>query len=69
MQAATALGPLQRRKRVRLLRARSMLIAGEGDATAVAFRVGHQSATRFSREYARQLGSPPSRDALRLWRP
>jgi len=67
-KAVTALSPLQYQKHVRLLQARSMLIAGDGNATAVAFRVGYESPTQFSREYARQFGLPPSRDAVRLRR-
>lgn len=65
-KAVTALSPLQYQKHVRLLHARSMLIAGDGNATAVAFRVGYESPTQFSREYARHFGLPPSRDAARL---
>lgn len=65
-KAVTALSPLQYQKHVRLLRARSLLIAGEGNATTIAFGVGYESPNQFSREYARQFGLPPSRDAARL---
>lgn len=65
-KAATALSPLQYQKHVRLLHARSLLVAGEGNATSVAFNVGYESPTQFSREYARQFGLPPSRDAARF---
>lgn len=65
-KAVTALSPLQYQKRVRLLHARSLLISGEGNATSIAFGVGYESPTQFSREYARQFGLPPSKDALRL---
>ncbi len=65
-KAVTALSPLQYQKHVRLLHARSQLIAGEGNATSVAFHVGYESPSQFSREYARQFGLPPSRDAARL---
>ncbi len=65
-KAVTALSPLQYQKHVRLLHARSLLIAGEGNATSIAFGVGYESPTQFSREYARQFGLPPSRDAARL---
>lgn len=68
-KAVTALSPLQYQKHVRLLHARSLLIAGEGNATSVALGVGYESPTQFSREYARQFGLPPSRDAARLRRP
>ncbi|MGQ9368109.1 AraC family transcriptional regulator N-terminal domain-containing protein [Azospirillum sp. ST 5-10] len=67
-KAVTALSPLQYQKRVRLLHARSLLMAGEGNTTAVAFDVGYESPNQFSREYARQFGLPPSRDMARLRR-
>ncbi|RJF76270.1 AraC family transcriptional regulator [Rhodopseudomonas palustris] len=65
-KAVTALSPLQYQKHVRLLHARSLLIAGQGNATTIAFRVGYESPTQFSREYARQFGLPPSKDAARM---
>jgi AraC-like DNA-binding protein len=65
-KAVTAFSPLQYQKRIRLLRARSMLIAGEGNTTSVAFEVGYESATQFSREYARLFGLPPSRDLAQV---
>lgn len=65
-KAVTALSPLQYQKHVRLLHARSLLLAGEGSATSIAFGVGYESPNQFSREYARQFGLPPSRDAARL---
>lgn len=65
-KAVTALSPLQYQKHVRLLHARSLLLAGDGSATSIAFGVGYESPSQFSREYARQFGLPPSRDAARL---
>lgn len=65
-KAVTALSPLQYQKQVRLLHARSLLIAGEGSTTSIAFDVGYESPNQFSREYARQFGLPPSRDAAKL---
>lgn len=61
-KAITALSPLQYQKRVRLLHARSRLIAGQGNATSIAFDVGYESPSQFSREYARLFGVPPSKD-------
>ncbi len=61
-KAVTALSPLQYQKRVRLLHARSLLIAGQGSATSIAYGVGYESPNQFSREYARLFGLPPSRD-------
>lgn len=65
-KAVTALSPLQFQKRIRLLHARSLLIAGQGTATSIAFGVGYESPNQFSREYARLFGLPPSRDVGRL---
>ena len=65
-KAATALSPIQFQKRIRLLQARSRLISGGDSATATAFDVGYESATQFSREYARLFGLPPARDLVRV---
>ena len=64
-KAVTALSPLQYQKRVRLLHARSRLMAGQGSATSIAFSVGYESPNQFSREYARLFGLPPSKDVLK----
>ena len=65
-RAATAMSPIQYQKQIRLLEARQLLIAQPGNAARVAFAVGYESASQFSREYARQFGSPPARDAARF---
>ena len=36
------------------------------DVTGVGIRVGYENPSQFSREYRRQFGAPPSRDAARL---
>jgi AraC-like DNA-binding protein len=64
-KAATAMSPLQYQKALRLQEARRMLIV-QADAQATAHRVGYESASQFSREYARMFGLPPARDANRL---
>lgn len=58
----TSSSPLQYQKDLRLLEARRMLVAGAASVTAVAFEVGYESPTQFSREYARRFGRPPSKD-------
>lgn len=65
-KAATAMSPIQYQKQIRLLEARHLLLAQPGNVASVAFAVGYESASQFSREYARQFGSPPARDAARL---
>jgi len=64
-KAATAMSPLQYQKSLRLQQARRLLIAS-ADASCAAYSVGYESASQFSREYARMFGAPPARDAERL---
>jgi AraC-like DNA-binding protein len=61
-RTATAMSPLQYQKSLRLQEARRLILAGR-DVAAAGFAVGYESASQFSREYARLFGSPPSRDA------
>ncbi|AWM92888.1 AraC family transcriptional regulator [Pseudomonas sp. 31-12] len=65
-KAVTTLSPLQYQKRVRLLQARTLLLANAKSVTSAAFDVGYESATQFSRDYARVFGLPPARDAARI---
>lgn len=62
-KAATAMSPLQYQKTLRLQAARRML-ATSTDAAKAAYAVGYESASQFSREYARFFGAPPSRDSV-----
>lgn len=62
----TAMTPLQFQKQLRLQEARRLLLAESADAADVAFRIGYESASQFSREYARMFGSPPRTDIKRL---
>ena len=64
-KALTSMTPLQYQKRLRLLEARNLLLAGTASAETAAFRVGYVSASQFSREYARLFGAPPRRDVDR----
>ena len=61
-KSVTAMSPLQYQKRLRLTEARQILLAENADAASVAYRVGYQSVSQFSREYARMFGAPPRRD-------
>lgn len=67
-KAVTALSPLQYQKQSRLLKARTLLMGVGLNVTSVAHEVGYESATQFSREYARAFGLPPARDAAKLKR-
>lgn len=68
-RALTGLSPLQYQKRIRLQAARARMLAGDVDAATVAFEVGYESASQFSREYRRLFGEPPVRDIRRLRTP
>lgn len=65
-KSVTAMTPIQYQKRLRLLRARWLLLFDTQDATSIAYAVGYESASQFSREYARLFGLPPVRDAARF---
>lgn len=64
--AITGLSPFQYQKQLRLQDARRLLLAGEHSAPGVAFAVGYESASQFSREYVRQFGAPPARDVRKV---
>lgn len=65
-KAVTAMTPIQYQKRLRLLKARRQLLFEPHDAASVAFSVGYESSSQFSREYARMFGLPPVRDVARF---
>ncbi|WP_026440550.1 AraC family transcriptional regulator [Acidocella facilis] len=65
-RAVTAITPLQFQKQLRLQDARSLMLVQDLDVTTVAYRVGYESPTQFSREYRRHFGEPPARDIARL---
>ncbi|HAT33382.1 MAG TPA: AraC family transcriptional regulator [Janthinobacterium sp.] len=65
-KSVTALSPVQYQKQIRLLNARTLLIASGYSVTAAAHEVGYQSSSQFSREYAREFGQAPARDAMRI---
>ncbi len=62
----TLLSPIQFQKHVRLQEARRLLATEVEDVTSVAFMVGYESHSQFSREYARLFGMPPSKDIKNL---
>jgi len=61
-RAVTSLSPLQFQKQLRLIEARRLMLAEGISASSAAFSVGYESASQFTREYARLFGQPPSRD-------
>ncbi|HEY1146984.1 MAG TPA: AraC family transcriptional regulator [Pseudoduganella sp.] len=65
-KAMTVMSPLQYQKHVRLLEARKLLMAGGVEAATVAYQVGYESPSQFSREYRRSFGASPLQDAQQL---
>lgn len=62
----TSMSPLQYQKQIRLLEARRLMLAENYNAITAADRVGYESPSQFSREYARLFGAPPVQDIGRL---
>ncbi|KAB7770133.1 AraC family transcriptional regulator [Xanthomonas maliensis] len=65
-KAVTSMTPLEYRSHLRVQEARRLMVAESLTAADAGFRVGYESASQFSRDYARLLGVPPARDAQRL---
>lgn len=65
-KSITAMTPIQYQKRLRLIRARWLLLFDARDAASTAFAVGYESASQFSREYSRMFGLPPAQDVARF---
>jgi AraC-like DNA-binding protein len=65
-KALTNLSPLQYQKQLRLIEARRLIVADDTGVAAAAYRVGYESPSQFSREYARMFGLPPRRHGSEL---
>lgn len=55
----TCSSPLQYLKRIRLLKARQLLVQGDNNISRIALEVGYESPSQFSREYRRYFGVAP----------
>ncbi|MGR3466722.1 MAG: helix-turn-helix domain-containing protein [Shimia sp.] len=58
-KAVTRMTPLQYQKQMRMHEAERILAFGGATVTEVAFRVGYESLSQFSREYSRKFGVSP----------
>lgn len=65
-RGVTGMSPLQYQKQLRLQEARQLMLSQNIDAGSAGVRVGYESASQFSREYARLFGAPPQRDVQRM---
>lgn len=59
----TTMSPLQFQKTLRLQEARQKLLMQKMEISKIAFDVGYESPSQFSREYTRMFGLPPKMDA------
>jgi AraC-like DNA-binding protein len=62
----TSMSPLNYQKQLRILEARRLMLVENSTAANAADRVGYESPSQFSREYARMFGAPPIRDIVGL---
>jgi transcriptional regulator GlxA family with amidase domain len=60
------LAPLSSRSRLRLQEAQRQMPSDDLDAAEAGYRVGHDDAAHFSREYTRHAGEPPMRTVGRM---
>lgn len=65
-KSITSMTPLQYQKQLRLMEARRLMLTEEANVETAAYQVGYESASQFSREYARMFGLPPRRDVIAL---
>lgn len=62
----TGLSPVQFQKRLRLVKARRLLVSSDYSVSDAAFEVGYESPSQFNREYSRLFGASPAKDAIKL---
>ena len=65
-RAMAGMSPMQYLKHLRLQEARQLMLNQGIDAGTAGVRGGYESASQFSREYARLFGAPPLRDIRRM---
>ncbi|MFK3938081.1 AraC family transcriptional regulator N-terminal domain-containing protein [Alkalihalobacillus sp. NPDC078783] len=58
----TAMSPIQYQKQLRLNEAKRLLLTETSDIASIAYKVGYESPSQFSREYARLFNNPPSQE-------
>lgn len=64
-KAVTGYTPLTFQRQIRLSEARKLLASGRASVASVAYEVGYQSASQFSREYKKLFGHSPNADLQR----
>lgn len=67
-KSVTKMSPLQFQKKLQLTEARNLLLQEGMNVGDVAYLVGYESPSQFSREYSRFFGRPPKSDIVNLRR-
>ena len=67
-KSLTSMTPLQYQKQLRLIEARRLMVSEAINVESVAFHVGYESPSQFSREYTRMFGASPRRETTALRR-
>ncbi len=62
----TGLSPIQFQKKTGLMNARGHIISSSRDIAEIAFEVGYESPSQFSREYSRQFGLSPKEERINV---
>jgi transcriptional regulator GlxA family with amidase domain len=62
----TSLSPIQFQKRLRLQKARQLMLINNLNASTALLEVGYDNFGQFSREYKRLFGEPPHRDIMKI---
>lgn len=57
------ISPLQYHKQLRLHKARELILAGGERIASIAYKVGYESVSQFSREYRKLFGQPPKKSS------
>jgi AraC-like DNA-binding protein len=65
-KTVTSKSPIQYIKEIRLQKARMLMVQDGKSAVEVAFNVGYESASQFSREFKRHFGHTPADEAVRM---
>ncbi|MBX3617335.1 AraC family transcriptional regulator [Nitrosomonas sp.] len=60
----TGFSPIQFQKKIRLIEARGLILSNSKGISDIAFSVGYESPSQFSREYSRKFGISPNEERL-----
>ena len=65
-KTAVGMGPLQCQKRLRLTKARRLMLDENRNVTEASMEVGYESVSQFTRDYRKMFGMKPKEDVMKL---